>query len=101
MKLREFPWWPKEWTKDDFFSSHNTVPAQQVRQVCFLAACTLTQHGLLMAVDYYGQTVVGRVAQSSLEAPADMIGLRDFLLEHIGDSISDIEELEVQPDQFN
>ena len=44
---------------------------------------------------------MGRVAQPSLEAPADMTGLRDFLLQHIGDSISDIEELEVQPVQFN
>ena len=54
-----------------------------------------------MGVDYCGQTVLGRVAQPSLDAPADMTGLRDFLLEHIGDSISDIEELEVQLDQFN
>lgn len=54
-----------------------------------------------MEVDYYGETVVGRVAQPSFNAPADIAGLRDFLLEHIGDSIESIEDLEVEPDRFN
>jgi hypothetical protein len=30
-----------------------------------------------------------------------MAGLRDFLLEHIGESISSIEDLDVDPDQFD
>ena len=101
MKLREFLWWPKNWTKDEIFSTDNTVAAQQVRQNGFLAACKITRHGLLMEVDYYGETVVGRVAQPSFNAPADIAGLRDFLLEHIGDSIESIEDLEVEPDRFN
>jgi hypothetical protein len=52
MKLSEFLWWPKEWTKDDIFSSHHTVPGQQVRQAAFLVACKLTQQGLLLELDH-------------------------------------------------
>jgi len=51
MKLREFLWWPREWSKDDMWSSENTVPSQQFRQNGFLAGCKLTRHGLLMEVD--------------------------------------------------
>ena len=98
MKLREFLWWPREWSKDDMWSSENTVPSQQVRQNGFLAGCKLTRHGLLMEVDYYGESVIGRVAQN---APADAPGLRDFLLLHIGDSIGEIEDLDVESDKFD
>ena len=101
MKLRKFVWWPNEWTKDDLFSGHNTVLAQRVRQGGFLAACKLTRHVLLMEVDHCGETVVGRVAQPSFNAPADMRGLRDFLLLHIGASMGEIEDLDVDPDRFN
>jgi hypothetical protein len=54
-----------------------------------------------MEADYYGETMVGRVAQPNITALGNMTRLRDFLLEHIGDSISSIEELDVEPDQFN
>ena len=101
MKLREFSWWPREWSKDDMWSSENTVPSQQIRQNGFLAGCKLTRHGLLMEVEYYGETLVGRVAQRSFNSPANMAGLRDFLLIHIGDLIGEIEDLDVEPDQFN
>jgi hypothetical protein len=51
-----------------------------------------------MEVDHHGETIVARVAQN---APADAIGLRDFLRLHIGDSIGEIEDLDVDPDKFN
>ena len=51
-----------------------------------------------MEVDHHGETVVGRVAQPNLNAPGNIAGLRDFLLEHIGDSISSIEDVDVDPD---
>jgi len=101
MKLSEFVWWPKEWTKDDIFKGHNTVPAEQIRQAGFLTACKLTGHGLLMEVDHYGETAVGRIDEPNMHAPGNMVGLRDFLLERIGDSIATIEDLDVEPDQFN
>ena len=101
MKLREFVWWPKEWAKDDIFSRHNTIPADQLRNAGFLAACKLTRHGLLMEVEYHADIVIGRVAQPSFDAPADMTALRDFLLQHIGDLIEEIEDLDLDPDQFN
>jgi len=100
MKLSEFLWWPKEWTKDDIFSSHNTLPAQALRQAAFLAACKLTRHGLLLELDYYGETFVGRVGQPSINT-GEIASLRDFFLEQIGESITSIEDLEVQPDRFH
>ena len=98
MKLREFLWWPRQWSKDHIWSSDNTVSAQRVRQNGFLAGCKLTRHGLLMEVDHHGETIIGRVAQN---APANIPGLRDFLLLRIGDSIGEIEDLDVDPDKFN
>ena len=51
-----------------------------------------------MEVDHHGETVVARVAQN---APPDIPGLRDFLLLRIGDSIGEIEDLDVESDKFD
>ena len=99
MKLGDFWWWPKAWTFDDIWS-YRTAPALQVRQDGILEGCGLTRHGLLVQVNYHGQTLIGRVAQLSINAPADMAGLCDFLSEHLGDSIGQIEDLEVDPRRF-
>ena len=53
-----------------------------------------------MQVGYYRDTVIGRVAQPSINAPGNIAGLCDFLSEHLGDSIGKIEDIEVDPDWF-
>ena len=99
MKLGDFLWWPKAWTSDDI-SSYRTAPAHEFRQDGILAGCGLTRNGLVMQVHYHGQTLVGRVTQSSINTPADMQAICDFLSEHLGESIGKIEDIEVHPHRF-
>lgn len=85
----------------DDISSYRTAPTLQVRQDGILEGCGLSRHGLVMQVNYHGDTVIGRVSQLPISAsPGDMVGLCDFLSEHLGDSIGHIEELEVDPRRF-
>jgi hypothetical protein len=55
----------------------------------------------MIEVDYYSGEVLGRVPQPSVNSPGNLAGLRNFLLEHTGESMATIEDLDVQPDQFN
>lgn len=97
MKLREFTWWPKTWLTE----ASRISPADQVRRG-HLEECELSPQGLLIIVnDYYGERVFGNVPHPSDNSPGNMGILLDFLLKHIGDTIETIEDLDVEPDQFN
>ena len=97
MKLREFTWWPKTWLTE----ASQISPADQVRRG-HLEECELSPNGLIFVInDYYGERLFGSVPHSSLNSPRDMGRLLNFLLQHIGDTIGTIEDLDVEPDRFD
>jgi hypothetical protein len=97
MKLRDFTWWPKRWLTE----AGQLSPADQVRRG-HLEECDLGPNGLILVVnDYYGERVFGSIPQPSFKSPQNMVGLLDFLLEHIGEPIAAVEDLDVKADRFN
>lgn len=60
MKLRDFAWWPRTWRTLDY---QNVTP-EQVNDDGILGTCKTLHGDLIIEVDYYGRTVVGRVGKS-------------------------------------
>ena len=97
MKLRDFTWWPGKWNT----IYYQDVQPDQVAKVGIFQTCKLTSRGLMIEVSYHGITVLGRMPQPSFNLPENLVGLRDFLLQHTGEPLATVEDLEVTPDQFN
>jgi len=95
VKLRDFPWWPRTWKTTD----HKDITPDQVRNDGFLSTSYIISGDLMIEVDYYGKTILGRVGRS-LNAPANLGRVGDFLLDHFGESMATVEDLEVTPDRF-
>jgi hypothetical protein len=81
--------------------NNKDIPPEQVNKDGIFETCELTAQGLMIEVGYHGSIVLGRVPQPSVNSPGNLAGLRDFLLQHSGDSIATVEDLEVTPHQFN
>lgn len=102
MKLGDCNWWPKTWnTNFQNTANGQDVPRDEIRQDGILETCEITNIGLKIGIDCRGKEVFGRVAQSSLNSPGNLNKLRTFLLDHAGESMATIENLDVEPDQFN
>lgn len=95
MKLREFPWWPRSWRT----TNYGDVAPERVSPDGVVETCRLSPQGLIIEIEYNGKAVLGRVGYS-INAP-NLGKVRDFLLEYSGDSMAAIENLDVEPDQFN
>jgi hypothetical protein len=102
LKLGECNWWPKQWnTRVMNTSNGQDIPAEQLSQYGIFENSKVTQQGLIIQVDYRGTDVFGRVPWPSLNSPGNLDALRDFLSDYTGDSMATIENLNVEPDQFN
>jgi hypothetical protein len=96
MKLRDCVWWPRRnWRS----TNDEDITPEQVSEHGVFETCGLSPQGLIIEIDYNGRAVLGRVGHS-LNAP-NLDKVRRFLLEYSGDSMTTIENLDVEPDQFN
>jgi hypothetical protein len=95
MELHECVWWPQRWKTTNGVD----VPAQQVSQDGIFETCELSGHDLIFEIVCNGKAVIGSVTHS-LNSP-NLGNVRDFRLQYSGDSMATIENLDVQPDQFN
>jgi hypothetical protein len=96
MILCEYPWWPRSWLVT---GTDENVDTRQVSACGIFETCGVLNEDLLIEVNCEGRIVVGRVGHS-LIAP-NLVGLRDFLLRHSGESMTIIENLDVHIAQFN
>jgi hypothetical protein len=102
MKLGEIGWWPKTWnTRIQNTANGQDIPRQQIIEYGILENCEVKSIGLIIAIDYRGKDVFGLVASFNMNGPGNLYKLRDFLLDHTGESVATIENLEVEPHQFD
>jgi hypothetical protein len=95
MKLRDCPWWPRNWRT----TNDQDITPEQVSEHGVFETCRLLPQGLIIEIDYNGRVVLGRVGHS-INAP-NLDKVCNFLLQCSGDSMTTIENLDVEPDQFN
>lgn len=97
MKVRDSVWWVKRWEMTD---GGQVVNKDDISKHGIFRGCGLSLAGdLILYVDYCGKDVTGRIARLNMNRP-NLGRVHDFLSDYIGSSMSAVEDLDVQPDQF-
>jgi hypothetical protein len=95
MKLRDCVRWPrKKWRT----TNDQDITPEQVSEHGVFETCRVSPQGLIIEIDYNGRAVSGRVGHS-INAP-NLDKLCDFLRAYSGDSMTTIENLDVEPDEW-
>jgi hypothetical protein len=87
--LRDFSWWPIDWTND---AQHASLPAEEIRERGVLKNARLCE-GLVLAVELNGVIYTAKI--TTRLSTDFLILLRHILLQHWGEPITNVEDVEI------
>jgi len=91
-RLGDFLWWPNAWVDD----AARSFPSNEIRKNAVLTNVRRTGNDLILFVEHDGVVCTGRV--SSHLSEDFLILLRHILLQHWGEGMTVVEDVEVNFD---